>query len=34
MPEETEAALEDGWLKNEDMGYVDEDNFIFINGRK
>ena len=34
MPEETAATLEDGWLKTGDLGYVDEDRFVFLTGRR
>ena len=33
-PEATRAVLRDGWFNTQDIGYVDRDNFLFLNGRE
>ncbi|MET0411855.1 MAG: AMP-binding protein [Polyangiaceae bacterium] len=32
-PEETSAALREGWLYTSEIGYLDEDGFLFLNER-
>ncbi len=33
-PEETTAVLRDGWLYTGDIGYLDEDSYLFLTSRK